>query len=361
MPIRFSIYGLNRGTVPVGAAFPMTVACRATAGGVAQVMTARLVPGQTFPEMVQPGMFAQAEYEFMPSQGLAGPFQIEPLPASVADTGVVSATAASTRVTASAEQGMEPSIRGRLEDKRLDAFRNFSPYEANYFIVGSKAPTTRFQVSFMFRMLGDSADSTVTEWMGRPHVAYTQVSLWDWSAPSAPFYDTSYKPELFMLKENVPLKLTGVNSWDFQYGVQHESNGKGVNDSRSLNLVYIKPIFHVGDPNKFHLSLAPRIYEYIADMSDNPDMDDYRGHGELSMKLGWDAGLMLNALIRTGNGFKNGGTQIDLSYPLHRLPGCEKFSQNLYVFFQYFNGYGESLLDYNQSATGIRVGFALSR
>ena len=70
---------------------------------------------------------------------------------------------------------------------------------------------------------------------------------------------------------------------------------------------------------------------------------------------------MLSALVRAGNGFKNRGTQIDLSYPLQRLPGCENVSSNLYFFIQYFSGYGESLLDYNHSATGIRAGFAISR
>ena len=355
---RFCVYGLNRGAVPLTVQFPETVPCRVAAAVGAQLVTAKLVPGQTLPATLQPGMFAQAEYEFTPPPGLAGPCQVEVCPPAAVT--LPPATAAPV-IAAGAGQGRVSAGGGRLTDKRLDVFRNFAPYETNYFIVGPKAPTTRFQLSFKFSVLGERADTAVTDWLGRPHVAYTQISLWDWSAPSAPFYDTSYKPELFMLKENVPLKLPGVRTWDFQYGVQHESNGKGINDSRSLNLVYIKPIFHFGDPDRLNLTLAPRIYEYIADMSDNRDMDDYRGNGELTAKLGWDAGLMLSALVRAGNGFKNGGTQIDLSYPLHRLPGCENVSSNLYLFIQYFSGYGESLLDYNHSATGIRAGFAISR
>lgn len=351
-PVRFTLYGLNRGTEPVAAEFPENVPCRVSAGGLGVEATARKIPGQGMPERVQPGMFAQAEYEVLPPGELAGrPLQVAPL----LPTPAVPAVAAAGPAAPAAAGG------GRLADKRLDVLRNFSPYESNYFIVGPKAPTTRFQLSFKFRVLGDCAGSTLTDWLGKPYVAYSQISLWDWSAPSAPFYDTSYKPEFFLLKEDVPLKLPGVRSWDFQYGAQHESNGKGIGLSRSQNIVYIKPIFNFGDPNRFHLALAPRIYQYVADMSDNRDMDDYRGFADLSAKMGWNDGLMLGALVRSGNGFKNSSTQLDLSYPLHRLPGCENVSTNLYLFLQLFSGYGECLLDYDKSVTGIRAGFAISR
>ena len=35
------------------------------------------------------------------------------------------------------------------------------------------------------------------------NVAYTQTSLWDWNAPSAPFLDSSYRPEVLYLRELV--------------------------------------------------------------------------------------------------------------------------------------------------------------
>ncbi|HLU91876.1 MAG TPA: phospholipase A, partial [Pedomonas sp.] len=36
-------------------------------------------------------------------------------------------------------------------------------------------------------------------------------------------------------------------------------------------------------------------------------------------------------------------------------------SLNLYLFGQFFTGYGENLLDYNQRDTRLRAGFAIVR
>ena len=368
-PARFTVYGLNRETVPLPAAFPETLSCRVAAGGSAQVLVARLVAlpeAPMAPDMVPPGAFARREYEFPPTTVPAGPFQVEllpPAPPPLPGTPLPqTAVPANPAAPAPATDGQPiPDQRLNLMDEGI--FRNFSPHETNYFIAGAKDPAIRFQLSFKFSVLGECAGSAVTDWLGRPYVAYTQVSLWDWMQRSSPFYDTSYKPELFMLKENLRLSqwLPLVRSWDLQYGVQHESNGKSGDDSRSMNLVYIKPIFHFGDPDKLHLILAPRLFHYIADMSDNRDMDEYRGYADITAKLGWSDGLMLGGMFRSGIDLKRNTVQVELSYPMYRLPGCGQVSDNLFLFLQVFNGYGESVLDYNKATTGIRAGFAISR
>jgi outer membrane phospholipase A len=345
MPVRFEVYGLNRETVPLPAAFPESLTCRITVKGSAQTLTARLAAPAAADAMVPPGAFARREYELPAGIMPAGPFQIELLPAPVPVPAVAS----------------RPKPDNRLNQMEEGIFRNFSPYETNYFVAGSEDPVIRFQLSFKFSVLGECAGAAVTDWLGRPYVAYSQISLWDWMERSSPFYDTSYKPELFMLKKDMPLRLPLVRSWDLQYGIQHESNGKGGDQSRSQNLAYIKPVFNFGNPDKFHLTLTPRLFHYIGDMSDNRDMHDYRGYGDLTAKLGWNDGLILSGLFRTGYEFVHNTVQVELSYPMYRLPGCSQISDNLFIFFQVFNGYGESLLDYNRQTTGIRAGFAISR
>jgi len=49
-------------------------------------------------------------------------------------------------------------------------------------------------------------------------------------------------------------------------------------------------------------------------------------------------------------------TELDLAYPLRRLG----LDVNGYVHMQYFNGYGETLLDYNQrNKSQFRIGLSL--
>lgn len=59
-----------------------------------------------------------------------------------------------------------------------------------------------------------------------------------------------------------------------------------------------------------------------------------------------------------GDDWNRGNLQVDLSYPLMRfLYG----NLGLYLYAQYFLGYGESVLYYNERSSAFRLGFALYR
>jgi len=73
--------------------------------------------------------------------------------------------------------------------------------------------------------------------------------------------------------------------------------------------------------------------------------------------IGWKRGLQLSAIGTMGKNAEHGSVQLDLTYPTMRLLG----SFSLYLQVQYFNGYGESLVGYNQRTDVVRVGFALFR
>jgi outer membrane phospholipase A len=92
-------------------------------------------------------------------------------------------------------------------------------------------------------------------------------------------------------------------------------------------------------------------------LSDNPDIKDYYGYANLRTIIGWKRGLQLSALGQMGKNANRGNVQLDLTYPTMRFFG----SFSLYLDVQYFNGYGESLLGYNQRTDELRVGFALFR
>ncbi|MGC8000947.1 phospholipase A, partial [Salmonella enterica] len=77
----------------------------------------------------------------------------------------------------------------------LSNSRRLSFNEPMYFTVGHNNGDTnaRFQLSFKFRVFVPD-DPRSRGLLDNLYLGYTQFSLWDLSAPSAPFRDTSYRP-----------------------------------------------------------------------------------------------------------------------------------------------------------------------
>lgn len=232
----------------------------------------------------------------------------------------------------------------------------FSPYEPNYFSVGSRGPTNaRFQVSLKFRLFNPD---TKTPFLERLYIGYSQTSIWNLSETSKPFYDSSYRPSFFYLDD-------AVSQWPFprtrlgmQTGYEHESNGKEGVDSRSVDIAYIKPIFTLPITGNYYVSFAPKIYGYL-DRADNPDIAEYRGYVDHIIKIGETDGWQVASTIRDGTRSGVYSYLLDVSYPLRR-PTLGNLGGYLHV--QYFNGYGESLLDYNQRfPPQFRIGLMITR
>lgn len=239
-------------------------------------------------------------------------------------------------------------------------FGHFSGHEPIYFLIGPDAPNAKFQFSFKYAVLNPDAPivQSVPALAGI-NFAYTQTSFWDTSDESAPFFDSSYKPEALWSDEYMPsLSRRGVYGLGLQFGVQHESNGESGLDSRSLNVVFIRPIVTLGDVRAFHVTVAPRLVAYIGGQGDNPDIEDYRGYGDVRVTAGWREGLELSALARVGDDWNRGSIQVDLTYPLNKLLFR---NLDLYLDVQGFYGYGESLRVYNERDATLRVGVAVVR
>jgi outer membrane phospholipase A len=254
---------------------------------------------------------------------------------------------------------VEPVEPGKSFDPGRFFEEHISGYEPFYFIAGTKSPNAKIQISFAYQLLyNEGGLATNVPALKGFHIAYTQSSLWDWNAPSAPFYDTSYKPEFFYSWERIVSgQPTNWVQLDLQGGLKHESNGKGGADSRSLNIAYFRPTLVLGRDDGLQLALQPRTWVYLGDLSGNPDIADYRGYVDLRAILGWKRGLQLSALGRMGQDANHGSLQLDLTYPTMRFFG----SFSLYLDVQYFTGYGESLLGYNKKSDELRVGFSLYR
>jgi len=237
----------------------------------------------------------------------------------------------------------------------------FSAHEPVYFIYGLDAPAAKFQFSFKYRLLGDNGrlGDKVPELRGL-YLGFTQRSLWDMTADSSPFFDTSYMPELMYESQSyLDLgKTGGFQILGFQAGLRHESNGRDGLSSRSVNILYFRPAVAFGRLDGWNLELAPRFYTYVSDVSNNPDIAGYRGYSEITAIFGKNDRAALSLTGRLGRAGHKGSLQADLTIPVRfdRL-----FDFATYVLIQYWNGYGESLRDYNQQSSTIRVGFSLVR
>lgn len=320
---------------------------------------------------VAPGSFVRVPYEFIVPARAAGTIFVT---LTDAQHSTVSLTVTApqqlppmfSRVAkaAPAPQSDDPEQPRLAFDPNGYFRRHFFGYDPVYFIAGAEAPTAKFQFSFRYRTIdvGDTGLGWLAErisYATNIYFAYTQVSLWDLAAPSAPFLDTSYKPEIHYWWQNVTRADRDARfHLDLQGGYQHESNGKEPPDSKSINMLYLQPTLFLGDRDRFHLSLGVRAWVYILDLTDNPDIADYRGHFDVRATLGWPDHIQLSALGRVGDGFDHGSAMLDLTYPLFGTSGR---GLSLYLHAQYFTGYGESLLEYNRRSDAIRFGFSIYR
>ncbi|MFM7101983.1 MAG: phospholipase A [Verrucomicrobiota bacterium] len=388
-PPRVWVHVLNPGNVPHEAEFPDPLQVQIRERGRVRAGWLRPVMGPESAILrLPPGQFARRAYEWPPGEAPAGPASLAlreapgvwvawegmtetPTDPVTGDSrGATGPTAPGDASASDARTGEgtdqpSPARSAAEESSMLVFFRNhFSPYEPMYFIAGSEQPNAKFQISLRYRLL--NAGPGEPGWLARTvpplknlFLAYTQTSLWDLEAESAPFLDSSYRPELLYEWQRLAGGRRG--GWfrlDLQGGFQHESNGKDGANSRSLNIAYLQPTIFVGDPEDLHFRLGARLMAYVTELDDNPDLRNYRGNVEMRAMLGWAEGLQLSGIGRLGNDLNRGSLTLDLTYPLSRL-GTRSFS--VYAHLQYFIGYGESLLYYQQRSDAIRLGFSLWR
>lgn len=237
--------------------------------------------------------------------------------------------------------------------------KNASAYRPVYFLVGANPDESKFQISFKYRLFdSESLFAEENPWIKGLHLGYTQTSFWDLKSSSAPFDDTSYKPEFFWLSKNYLTSEHGLlKGLFFQTGVQHESNGKDEEFSRSTNYLYIEPILvFYDDDSKFGLQLSTKIWSYFENDDNNEDLSDYRGYFDLEAEFGYADSFVFNTLFRLAD--EGASFQLDVSYPLDKIFGD---ALDVYFYVQYANMLAESLLDFEERSHQIRFGLALIR
>ncbi len=223
-----------------------------------------------------------------------------------------------------------------------------SPNPANTVTTAQPLDSTelKFQLSFKTKVVenlfGDNGDI----WAG-----YTQSSRWQaYNADnSRPFRETNYEPEVMLVFRN-GYSIGGWRGRMSGISLTHQSNGRPDPLSRSWNRV----ILNVGlDRENWALVLRPW-YRLPEDREDdnNPNISDYMGRGDATLtwnKNGHEVSLMARHSLRGGDR-SHGALQLDYGFPISNL---------LRGHVQVFDGYGESLIDYNHKATYIGLGVSL--
>ncbi|WP_334059658.1 phospholipase A [Alteromonas sp. S005] len=189
------------------------------------------------------------------------------------------------------------------------------------------------------------------------YFGFTVTSFWQLynSEASKPFRETNYEPEVFW-QETADYSVLGYKFNTFQFGFNHMSNGQSGLRSRSWNRLFASIVFSDND-DIYYLKTWYRIPEdektdpLDPTGDDNPDIQDYYGRMEFGYgrKIG---AFKVLALLRNNLDFdeNRGSIQLDFTYPI---------SDRYELLLQYFNGYGDSLIDYNRSQERIGIGFQL--
>lgn len=191
----------------------------------------------------------------------------------------------------------------------------------------------------------------------RFYFGYSQRSFWQVydGDRSRPFRETDYNPELFYRLTPDPKKY---DYWGADIGLEHESNGQDVPLSRSWNRVYFAP-FRAKGKSLLYIKAWYRLPEDEKKTpddpkgDDNPDIDDHYGYGEVHFQRQIGKGQVIHSMFRLNPETGHGALNVNYTIP----------SGDGSVFYQFYlwQGYGESLLDYNDSVTRVGLGIAFSR
>ena len=230
---------------------------------------------------------------------------------------------------------------------------NIKAYKANYFLPvsyrygGEYTPIgthdiRSIEIEFQVSIRYDFA----TNFLNMREIysfAYTQRSFWQAYGDSAYFRESNYNPEFFA---TFPLKYKHVKA--FRFALAHQSNGRGGIDERSWNYAAGSLFFQTG-----LLFTEVKLWHRFKDSVDyNPELIDYMGHGHVEFIFPYKKHLM-KLLLRSNFSGKN-AVEFSYSYPFFG-------SKDLFFYLKTFNGYGESLIDFDNKIDKVGFGFSISR
>ncbi|MBN2040599.1 MAG: phospholipase A [Spirochaetes bacterium] len=249
-----------------------------------------------------------------------------------------------------------PSVEEIIDYNKSNNVENgFSTHKQNYVLpitLGNhtndrKNKEIKFQISVKQRLL------RFYGWAF--YFAYSQKSFWQAYDidNSSPFRENNFNPELFIRTK----MWYGIRT---DLGLEHESNGQELPESRSWNRIYFTPYYE----NDFLIASLKLWYRFPEkekkdstdeDRDDNPDIIRYYGYGELNLTAKFPSlfNTWLSGTFRYHQRWKKGSFEVNLTVPMA--------TNSMKWIFHYWEGYGESLIDYNVYQRKIGLGICLTQ
>ena len=223
----------------------------------------------------------------------------------------------------------------------------FGFYKDNYFTVGTSTihkpnqynSDVKFQISLGIRLTNNTLPLGTYIFL-----MYTQKAFWNIFENSLPMHDLNFNPGIgiarpFFVNNRYAGKLTLL--------LEHESNGKDGDASRSWNKVSLSGSALINE----WLMVHSKFWIPIVDGQNNKDILKYSGlwqTGFVAYTPSKQFSLGVTLVKRAGLNL-NFNTIVDFIWRVSS-------KTNLNLLLQYYNGYGENMIDYNKFHSRLRLG-----
>ena len=202
----------------------------------------------------------------------------------------------------------------------------------------------KFQLSLKTKLLQSIFWGKGDLWVG-----YTQIAHWQIynEELSRPFREINYEPEIIF---KYPLHIKAFTGEFKSIGVSftHQSNGRELPYSRSWNRIIFDLSYEI---ESWIVSVRPWIRLSDGKKDDNPAITDYIGDGELNLSYSYNRHQFYTVITHPFNQFQGGSVQLNYIFPI---------KGHVRGHLQAFQGYGETLIDYNNKQTTIGIGVSFA-
>ncbi|CAM3942398.1 phospholipase A [Rheinheimera salexigens] len=264
------------------------------------------------------------------------------------------------------------ALEKRLKSEEWDSYTPFNllPHHNNYLMPvtyvdgirslidkdGVIAPADNIEAKFQLS-LKTPLWTKIYDGKGYLFFAFTQQAYWQAynDEVSSPFRETNYEPE-FILTLPHYANVNEAASRIISLSLSHQSNGRSGMESRSWNRLKLSWVTSIGNVfinfepwYRFNERRKTSIDDPKGD--DNPDIREYMGWFELSAAYKQGDATWRMMVRHNLRAEQRGALKLSYSIP---------FNDHLRFYAEAFNGYGESLIDYNRSVSRFGIGFELN-
>ena len=183
-------------------------------------------------------------------------------------------------------------------------------------------------------------------------IAYTMRAFWQAynGENSRPFRETNHEPE-FIWETKSSLDWFGFDNVFNQVSLNHQSNGRSGDFSRSWNRIMFTSAWE-----RKKMSLVASYWERLrneSSLDENPGIETYICNVQLVSSYAFTPRHRATLMLRGNPVEGKGATELTWSFPLLG-------TQKIRGMVKYFDGYGESLLDYDSRTRSIGLGFMVT-